>query len=104
MKKVIRVIVKNPGESATDEIIPNTLKALQDLVGGHIEVVKIFDDAVIICNEEGRLMGLPHNCEICGCDFVGTIVIAGTRGEDFTDVPLRAQMAREIRLIKEAYE
>ena len=103
MKKIIRVIVKRPGESATDELIPNTLKALQELVGGYIEVVRVFDDAVVICNEEGRIMGLPHNCEICGYGFVGTIVIAGTRGEDFADVPIRAQMANESRLIKEVY-
>lgn len=44
-------------------------------------------DCVIICNEEGRLMGLPHCCRICGVDFVGTVVIAGVAGEEFTDLP-----------------
>jgi len=42
---------------------------------------------VIICNEEGRLIGLPHCCTICGIDFVGTIVIAGVEGEEFADLP-----------------
>ena len=48
----------------------------------------IAEGAVIICNEEGRLLGLPHNCEVCGIDFVGTIVFAGVAGEDFADLPI----------------
>ena len=101
MTKVIRVIVKEPGKPATDELIRNELGTFQKIVGGYIETVTIAQDAVIICNEEGRLKGLPHNCEVCGVDFVGTIIIAGVRRSEFTDVPLRAQMAREIRLLKE---
>lgn len=46
---------------------------------------------MIICNEEGRLLGLPHNCEVCGIDFVGTIVFAGVAGEDFADFPIGFQ-------------
>lgn len=46
----------------------------------------IASDAVIICNEEGRLQGLPHNCRIFGVDFVGPILIVGRDDEDFTDL------------------
>lgn len=101
MTKLMRVIVKEPGKSAVDELVPNTLEALQKLVGGYIETVTIADDAVVICNEEGRLRGLPENCEVCGVSFCGTIVIAGIKGEEFADVPIRAQMANEVRLMKE---
>lgn len=101
MTKVIRVIVKEPGKPATDELIRNELEEFQRIVGGYIETITLGSDWTIICNEEGRLRNLPYNCEILGIDFVGTIIIAGIRGDEFADVPIRAQMAREIRLLKE---
>ena len=65
----------------------NTLKALQREVSGYIETVTIASDEVIICNEEGRILGLPDNCRVCGVDFVGTVLIVGTKGDEFCDVP-----------------
>ena len=42
--------------------IPNELKAMQNLVDGYIEEYYPFDDnAVIICNEEGKINGLRLN-------------------------------------------
>ena len=87
MKK-IKVIVKRPFEPVGRiREIDNTLKALQEIVGGYIETVTMTSDAVIICNEEGRLMGLPDNCSICGVNFVGTIIAAGVKRDRFTDFP-----------------
>ena len=84
----IKVIVKQPSEPiGHPEFIDNTLEALQNLVGGYIETVTIGPDLVIICNEEGRLMGLPHNCELFNIDFVGTLVFAGVRGDNFASFP-----------------
>lgn len=34
------------------------------------------------------MLGLPYNCNICGIDFVGTIIVIGADGEDFCDVPI----------------
>ena len=67
--------------------IDNTLEALQNLVGGYIETLTVFEDAVLIFNEEGRLQGLPYNCTLCGVDLVGPVVLAGIDGDEFTDVP-----------------
>lgn len=36
-------------------------------------------------------MGLPHNCSVCGVDFVGTIVFCGVSGEEFADIPVGFQ-------------
>ena len=72
------------------EIANPTLKDWQHFVGGYIETVTIAEDAAIICNEEGRLLGLPENCSLCGVDFVGPILVVGTQGDDFCDVPLAA--------------
>lgn len=66
--------------------VDNTLKALQTEVGGYIETVSIAD-VVIICNEEGRLCGLPYNCRFVGVDFVGTILVVGRDRDEFCDVP-----------------
>ena len=38
------------------------LKAMQEIVGGHIEAIYPFKEQVaIIANEKGKLMGLPYN-------------------------------------------
>ena len=90
----MRVIYKAPGCAPEPRDIPNTLEELQAAVGGgHIETVTIALDAVIICNEEGRLRGLPHNCRIFGVDFVGPILIAGVDEDEFTDLDSSAMGA-----------
>ena len=67
--------------------VRNELQSLQQLVGGDIETVTVSTDLVIICNEEGRLRNLPYNMTLFGIDFLGTIVFAGAKGDEFADVP-----------------
>lgn len=99
MKERIRVIIKSPGETAGHYLtIPNDLKALQSIVGGHIECVPASGNMVIICNEEGRVIGLPKNGRICGVDFCGTVVVAGVKGEDFADVPVDIEKFKKLML------
>ena len=81
----IRVYVKEPGRSPELKEVDNTLEALQKIVGGFIETVSIADNAVIICNEEGRLKDLPYNCSLFGGDYVGTIILAGVDEDEFDD-------------------
>lgn len=87
MPKKIKVYVKEPDKDPEQRTIPNTLEALQEIVGGYIETYRIATDLTIICNEEGRLLGLPYNVTICGTSFVGSILFAGVNGEEFCDVP-----------------
>lgn len=83
----ILVVIKEPGEAPRVEpLFDNDLKAFQKAVGGYIETVTIATDLVIICNEEGRLKGLPHNTTVFGVDFVGTIIAAGVKGEEFASL------------------
>lgn len=85
----MRVIIKEPGKLGYAKDIPNTLEALQAEVGGYIEVVHINGLLVAVINEEGRLMNLKEN--ICG--LVGTVVLCGESGEEFTDIdPQQAQL------------
>lgn len=74
----------------------NSLKNFQMAVGGYIETVSLAEDLVIICNEEGRLKGLPYNCTICGVSFVGDIILAGVKGEEFADLPMDYKQAKEL--------
>ena len=67
------------------ETIPNTLEALQDLVEGYIEIVPsaVMDcdgGLVDIVNEEGQLLGLGTNKRLP--EYMGTVVIAGTVGDE----------------------
>lgn len=88
-KENITIIVKHPDEPVGHvETVSNTLEMFQFLVNGPIEVVTMFEDLAAICNEEGRLIDLPHNCNLLGIDFVGTIVVVGIDGDEFTDAPV----------------
>lgn len=87
MKEKISVFVKEPGRLPRLQTVRNTLEALQTVVGGYIETLTLATDLVIVCNEEGRLQGLPYNCELCGAELYGTIILAGVAGEDFADFP-----------------
>ena len=66
--------------------VDNTLKALQKAVGGYIETVTVCTDACLICNEEGRLLGLEPQ-QILGATFYGRVLLVGTKGDEFTNVP-----------------
>ena len=90
----MRILIKNPSDEGFHQIVvPNDLHVLQQLVDGYIETVTLATDACVSCNEEGRLKDLEHNCKYCGVDFVGTILIVGIDGDEFTDCPMSVTMA-----------
>ena len=85
----IKAMIKNPGESWEAHEIDNTLKAMQAIVGGYIEVVNVRDDLVLIVNEEGILHEMESNLYVRGCWIRGTVIAVGVDGENFTDCPLQ---------------
>ena len=92
----MRALYKAPDWTGFREIIvDNELETLQELVGGHIETVTMTMDSCIIVNEEGRILGMPHNCNYLGIDVRGPMLIVGTQGDEFTDVPLSVVMANK---------
>ena len=76
------VIRKDPGQPPELVEMENTLAALQQAVGGYIETVTLSVDTAIICNEEGRLRGLPYNCDFLDISFVGPILVVGIDGDE----------------------
>lgn len=74
----IRVLIVEPLELPRKAIIPNTLKAKQEIVEGLIEAVYPFQDQVaLVCNDEGKLIGLPLNRRVGGDIIAGTIIVCG---------------------------
>lgn len=92
----IKVIIKEPGMKPRSTNISDSLQNLQRTVGGYIEVVPISKDCVIICDEEGRIKGYPHCCNILGLNFFGTIIICGVSGDEFADIPIDFQHAKMV--------
>ena len=85
----MKVIIKKPNETyGTETEIENKLKDLQKVVGGCIETFPVNDKILIICNGEGKIMGLPYNLTINNEPLMGTIIVVGDTGDDFTDIPI----------------
>ena len=85
----MKVIVKHPHERiGRMKEIPNTLNALQQTVDGHIETVYLGRGLVMVVNEEGKLRGLPVSFKTEYDIIVGTAIICGQCGDEFTDVPI----------------
>ena len=76
-EETIRVVLLEPGKLARVADIDSSLEGLQKTVNGLIEVAYPFEEEVcIICNEEGKLNGMPLNRAI-RCEGQITDIIAG---------------------------
>lgn len=76
----IQVVLVEPGKLARIAEIGTTLDAMQQTVGGDIEAYYPFEEQVcIVCNEEGKINGLPLNRAIRDEDTNEIVdAIAGT--------------------------
>lgn len=92
----MKVLVIEPGKQPVAKEIGNTLKDMQRMVGGYIQAYYPWmDEVAIICNDEGKIMGLPLNRSIFGehgelVDIIaGTFFICGAPMDSgkFTDLP-----------------
>ncbi|MBQ2856640.1 MAG: DUF3846 domain-containing protein [Bacteroidaceae bacterium] len=87
--RMIKVIVKEPNEPVGHiEEVSVAFESLQKLVGGYIEAIPITKDISVLCNEDGRLLGLPANCFVRpNVQTVGTIVVIGKGDYNFESCP-----------------
>ena len=75
----MKVIVIRPNQQPSVETIDSSLEAMQQIVGGYIEMYMPWnDDAAIICNDEGKIRSFPPNRIIFDDDGEPVDVIAGT--------------------------
>ena len=89
----MKAIIVDPYERPRIAEISADLDTLQSLVGGEIQVVYPFEDSVgIICNEEGKLLGLPLNRSLKDnrgeiYDIIsGRFIVSGLTEDDFGDL------------------
>ena len=92
----LRVLHVPAGRRAEVIEMEDSLKAMQELVGGMIEEYTPFeDDVAIVCNDEGKMLGLPLNRgirdeegnlqDIIAGDFF--VCYAPIESEDFLSLP-----------------
>lgn len=89
----MKVLMVEPGKSPCEMEIEGGLESLQATVGGSIQAAYPYEDPVaLICNEEGKFIGLPLNRALYDdggrmYDIVaGNFLIVGLGEEDFTDL------------------
>lgn len=90
----MKVLVVEPLKKPYTKDIDPGLQSLQHEVGGYIEAIYPFEEKVgLICNEEGKMDGLPLNRAIYGesgeiFDIIaGTFLIAGLSEDNFDSLP-----------------
>lgn len=58
----MRILLVEPGKEPALKEIDGSLKSMQEMVGGPIQVLYPFEEPVaLICNDEGKLLGLHLN-------------------------------------------
>ena len=77
-EKEIRVLIVEYDKEPVEKVIKNELETLQEIVGGYIECLPLDDETTIICNEEGKINGLPLNRPLYTDDGKLYDIIAGT--------------------------
>ena len=81
MQNEIKIVMVEPNKHPTITTIKTELENLQEAVGGLIEIIDIEDDVCILCNEEGKLIGLEGNRKFGDDILVGTFCICGSNAE-----------------------
>ena len=89
----MNVLMVEPGKAPYEMQIGDDLRSMQAVVGGYIQAVYPYEEPVaLVCNEEGKLDGLPLNRALRDSDgdvydiIAGNFFIAGLGESDFTDL------------------
>ena len=83
MKENLRILMVEPHKAPYEASVPHELSAMQQTVGGLIEVVRNGDGTLLVCNEEGKLLGMAGNRRIPGDVLAGPFFVVGDAGETF---------------------
>ena len=99
----MKILLIKPEKAPRAAEIDGSLKSMQEIVNGMIEVIYPFEEEIaLFCNDEGKLLGLPLNralrdeetgtvCEI----IAGTFFLCGAPASEGTFTSLTdAQMLR----------
>lgn len=73
------VLMVEPGKTPRSVEIPEDLDSMQKVVGGLLQVLYPFEEPVaLVCNDEGKLLGLPVNCGLWTEDGRLYDIVCGT--------------------------
>lgn len=94
----MEVLLVEPGQYPRIASIERSLEGMQRAVGGYIEAIYPFDDAVaLVCDEEGKINGKPLNRALLDEDghiydvVAGTFFVCGLGEESFDSLPKELQ-------------
>ena len=95
MDRKINVLIVEPGQEPRLSTVVDDLEHLQQIVGGPIEAGCYLPQRVmLICNDEGKNMGLPPNRPNptdSGDTICGTFLLCSFEGEHFTSLSAEQQ-------------
>lgn len=81
---MMRVLYVEPGKAPYETEIPNSLDGEQQAVQGLIDLVYLDHGAILVCNDEGKLIGMEGNRVLDnGTIIAGPFFITGDGGENF---------------------
>ena len=110
---MLDVLLVEPMKPPKEVQIADTLEAMQEAVGGLIEPFNFTDDpVVIVCNEEGKLTGLPLNRAIVDAQgemieiMAGSFLIVGDGEENFESLSpeMKEKYAKEFETPEKFYK
>lgn len=81
----LKALIVDPNKNPEVIYLDTDLDNLQELVGGNVQEVYPFDDNVcLLCNENGKDIGLEENRYISesGYSIFGTFLIVGDAGDE----------------------
>ena len=94
----IRVLKIEPHKEPQVIHIKNSLESLQKEVNGYLEIVVLSPTAMMVFNEEGKIIGLEGNRRFNNDVIVGNIIIAGIDDNrdtcSLSDAELKTYMER----------
>ena len=100
----MRILLVEPERRPEVKEIDDSLCTMQGIVGGLIQPVYPFDDPVaLVCNDEGKLLGLPANRGLRGEDgqiydiVCGTFFLCGAPPDSDHFTSLTSEQAEQYR-------
>lgn len=95
---MLHALLVQPGRTPKEVSIKNSLKTLQNAVGGTITAIYPFeDDVAIIANDDGKLSGLPLNRSLRLPDgkiydiIAGDFLVVGLSKDNFSSLTAELQ-------------
>jgi hypothetical protein len=83
----MKILIIEPQKVPYEKEIDKDFRVMQSIVGGLIQAVDLDKNTSLVCNEEGKLIGLEGNRRVGGDIIAGTFFLCGFNEEgEFTSI------------------